>query len=232
MAIKRKRTSRRRFSRRKAVRRGSRRAFVRRGVSTVVSLQSPISDRYITRMNYTELVTFGYSGTLNYYQFNLNNVNDPNRSGTGHQPMGHDQLGTLYEKYRVIGCHYTIHLSNTNPAYQGEAVVLLRPDADTAATFEDAMESPLRKYRILEAEGGGTQTIKGYANFSKIFGVPRSVIMNDESYMAGYGGNPANQAVLTVYIQNQATGTALTVIGRVNLVYTVQWFERKMLSAS
>jgi len=231
MAFKRKRSSMKKTSKRsKGYRRKS--SFRRKKVSTVVSLQSPISDRYITRLNYSEVIQLAYTGTPKYYQFNLNNINDPNRTGSGHQPMGHDQVATLYDKYRVTGCWYDILISNTNPAYQGEIVVLLRPDADVTATFEDAMESSYRQYRVIPAEGGGITRIKGHANLSRIFGIPRSTLINDTDYMAGIGGNPSNQAVLTIYCQNQDSATALTLFCRINLVYTVQFFERKMLAAS
>lgn len=228
---KRKGSFRRRSLRPRKFRRTSRRR-TRRASVTVNKGPSPVSDKYITWLNYTELLVFAYTGTLKYYQFNLNNINDPNRTGTGHQPMGHDQLALLYGRYRVTGCTYDIMLSNTNATYQGEVVVLLRPDADVMATFEDAMESPYRIYRALPSEGGSLGRIKGYANLTKIFGITRTELMTDTDYYAGMGGNPSNQAVLTIYVQNQEPATAININARVNLRYCTQFFDRNVLGSS
>jgi len=216
-------TTRRRIVRRKAK---------RSSTSMVVSKNSPIPDRYMTRLKYTELVTLSYTGTNKYYQFNLNNLNDPNRTGSGHQPMGYDQLSSLYDKTRVHGCAYEIILSNTNAAYQGEVVVQLRPDSDVAASFEDAMEAAYRQYRCLGSEGAQPVTIKGYVGLAKLFGISKATLNTDSDFIAGIGGNPANQACLTIWAQNTATATAIEIVARVNLTFYAEFFERKLLGAS
>lgn len=37
------------------------------------------------------------------YTFRLNSIFDPDFTGTGHQPRGHDQYATIYQKYCVVG---------------------------------------------------------------------------------------------------------------------------------
>lgn len=198
----------------------------------VVSRTSPLPDRYFTKLNYTELVTMNYTGILNTYQFRTNSIFDPNSTGTGHQPMGHDELAQLYNKYRVYGCKYVLTFSNTNPAYQGEVIVQNRPNGTLSANFEDAMESPYHQYKVLGAETSGPKTISGYANCAKIYGVAKQQWRNDDVFQANVGANPSSQTVLNIYAQNQTTATALTILVRVNLVYFVEFYERKVLGGS
>ena len=63
------------------------------------SLQ-PFAQRYIAKMKYSEQlkVTGPAGGGLAAYRFNLNSIFDPNRTGFGHQPYGHDQLAGLYNR--------------------------------------------------------------------------------------------------------------------------------------
>jgi len=66
---------------------------------------NPISQRYICKMKYAEAVNSDAAGL---YAFNLNSIFDPNRTGVGHQPYGHDTLSILYNRYRVISCSYRV----------------------------------------------------------------------------------------------------------------------------
>jgi len=198
----------------------------------VVSRSSPIPDRYFTKLNYTELLTLAYTGTLKVYQFRVNCLNDPNYTGTGHQPMGHDQLALLYNKYRVRGCKYNVVFSNTNVNYQGEAIVQQRPNSVLSSTFEDAMESPYRQFRILGAETSGPNGISGYVNVAKLYGVKKNEISISDAFSSNIGSDPASQVFLNVYVQNQDTATALTIQVRVNLTFYCEFYERKILGSS
>ena len=41
----------------------------------------------------------------------MNSLFDPNRTGTGHQPYGFDQLSTFYNRYYVTGSKMTVTFS-------------------------------------------------------------------------------------------------------------------------
>lgn len=198
----------------------------------VISKSSPIPDRFFTKLNYTELITLSYTGTLKTYQYKLNDIYDPNYTGTGHQPMGHDTFAILYGKYRVYGAKYSISFSNTNVTYQGEAIVQLRPNSVLSATFEDAMEDTYKQYRILASEGGNISTVRGYGSVPKIYGVSKKEMQIGDTFSANIGSSPAVGIYLNIYVQNQDVATALTVVARVNITYFVEFYERKILGSS
>ena len=99
-------------------RKGAKRAMVSKGRRMRKTLNvnkslTPFSQRYITKMKYSENVITGSTGV---YRFALNNLFDPNLTGVGHQPHGFDQLSTIYNRYRVIGATYSINAYLASPS--------------------------------------------------------------------------------------------------------------------
>lgn len=200
--------------------------------SMVRSGTSPIPDVYKTTLNYSDLITLSYSGTTTNYQFNLNNLNDPNRTGTGHQPNGYDQLATLYTRTRVTGASYVITFSNGSATYQAECLVQLNANTSLNTTFADAIETRYVKRVTLDPYGSESKTVRGRVDLPKLFGVTRAHLLTDDDYVAGIGGNPANQCCLNIWVQNISTGTAITVYARVNIKYNVDFYEARVFDQS
>jgi len=63
--------------------------------------------RYIDQI---VLQTFGTSGAdvPVYHQFTANSLYDPDYTGTGHQPLGFDQMMAFYDHYAVLSCEITV----------------------------------------------------------------------------------------------------------------------------
>lgn len=59
----------------------------------------------MTRHRYCENFNFYQDtpGTPEYYLWGANNAYDPDHTGTGHQPMGFDQMAEVYGSYAVVG---------------------------------------------------------------------------------------------------------------------------------
>ena len=71
----------------------------------------PFGKQFYTKLRYNEAHTFSAAGAANFassYEMNLNSLFDPNESGVGHQPMGFDQLMSIYEKYTVVAAKITV----------------------------------------------------------------------------------------------------------------------------
>ena len=57
-------------------------------------------------------------GAVSLWKFGANSIQDPDITGTGHQPMGHDQMALLYNKAIVIGSKITARFTNTDTDQQ------------------------------------------------------------------------------------------------------------------
>lgn len=191
------------------------------------SLQ-PIPQRYICKMKYSE--TVATSVATNLYAFNLNSIYDPNRTGLGHQPYGHDTLATLYNRYRVISCAWRINVlmgASTSPVQ-----VAAQPANEllTTVSVNEMRENPRAKY-ILQNTGAESRVLKGHTYIPSLVGRSKQQYMSDDRYQAQIGASPLEAAILNV-LTADVTDTAAVVSLQVMLEYTVEFFDIKHLAQS
>lgn len=200
----------------------------RKGYKTNNNLKSlnPIAQRYICKMKYAESVQTDASGR---FVFNLNSIFDPNATGVGHQPYGHDTLATLYNRYRVISCSYRVIAPNASSNLQ--MGVVPANEIITFGTVAELKENPRARY-IVQTPGGPIQPVSGRVYMPSLTGRTKSQYMADDRYQATFGTSPAEQMVLNILTTSQLdiplTSNALIV----ELVYTVECFDIKNLAQS
>jgi len=233
--------ARRRTSRRPIKRRSNRRVVSRRRRgsrrSRVVSRAGPFPGSYLTKLRYSEGAALSFPGTSVpvHYRFHINSIFDPNLTGTGHQPLGHDQFSSLYNKYRVYGMKYRITFTNRDTNDHAEVAVILRPNASAHLNMETVRESPLCVFKATlgtMGSGQGIRTCTGYASVSRIRGISKYVMRGENDYSAIIGYNPQIMPTLQVYLQNPITTNAVIVDMRVDFQYYVEFFDRKLLTQS
>lgn len=226
----------RRASRRKSLKSSRRGRSSRKRASRVVSRTGPFPTRYLTKLRYSQInaLSFGGAGQAYNYQFRLNSIFDPDLTGTGHQPLGHDEFAMLYNRYRVYGVSYTITLSNQE-AKHVEICIAHRPNTNTTTYFDTIRESTSTKHRITlgeEGSGQANRSVRGYAGVAATRGVSRREVQTDDNYQAAFGQNPVFTPTLVIYLSNQNTNETASVNMRVDLVYHVEVFDRKQLLQS
>lgn len=185
----------------------------------------PFAQRYITKMKYSDAVAITGTGPQ-VYRFNLNSVQDPNRSGVGHQPYGHDTLITIYNRYRVISCSWVISAVDSAGQYIQVACLPANEEHNVISTSE-ARENPRCKY-ITQAPNASLKMLTGKAYLPSLCGRSKTQYMSDDRYQASVGNSPAELAILNLYLQNMADGlNSLNTLLNVTLEYTVEWFDVK-----
>jgi len=201
----------------------------RRGYKTNNNLKSlnPIAQRYICKMKYAE--TVNTTGAGGFYQFSLNSIFDPNLTGTGHQPYGHDTLATLYNRYRVISCSYRICGNRNNDTLQ--LVALPANEPLTYSTSAEYKENPRCRY-ITQAPGGEVQWITGKIFIPSLVGRTKAQYMADDRYQAQFGVSPLEAAVLNIASFNATDAITGAIPINIELVYTVECFDVKNLAQS
>lgn len=204
------------------------------GYKTNNNLKSlnPIAQRYICKMKYAEVVGASTGGSsYGAYRFNLNSIFDPNQSGTGHQPYGHDTLQTLYNRYRVISCRYRISAISSDSANLQVAVI---PTNETISptSISEVRENPRAKY-ALQANGSPLKIISGNVSIPSLVGRTKTQYMADDRYQAQFGGSPSELAFLSMYAgPTSEASTTATIYFNVQLEYTVECFDIKHLNQS
>lgn len=216
---------RRRFPRKRAAGRSALTTVVTRGLT-------PLPSRYITKMKYSATLTPSTSGLQSgLYQINMNSLYDPDRTGGGHQPYGFDQIGNLYNKYRVISCGYRIQramLDTGNPVMIGAL-----PSNDVNRnfyTFSELRENPRAKY-VTQNSGASVQTLSGKVYLPTLLGRTRAQYMADDQYASIITTSPQEAAILYI-LTSDANDVPANYSFQILLEFTVEWFDFKHLIQS
>ena len=181
-----------------------------------------------------DIAALGFVGT---YRFNLNSIFDPNRTGTGHQPYGHDTLATLYNRYRVIDCSYRVSIFNlTNPTTEPVQLTALPANEEVSiSTGAEGRESPRAKFIVQGATGAPIRELKGKVYMPSLVGRTKQQYLADDRYQAQFGASPSELAILNLYTSLMTDGqvaSGRTLQATVELIYHVECFDVKQLAQS
>lgn len=194
----------------------------------------PRTPHFQTGMVYYEngLTITGTTGAIGNYFFRANDAFDPNQTGTGHQPMGFDQMMLLFEQFYVLRAHMRVRFSNTgnNTAVAG---VALTPDT-TSIVPESSQEQGLLRSRMLMKSGetGDHQVINLTCDTPTYFGVRRQPYIASSLYQGTAGNVPTELCYFKLFIYSlDATSTA-TVTFDVTITYDVFFQEPRQLGES
>lgn len=239
MAYKRRRTSRRKVSRRRSFRRSyasRRRRPARR--NRRVSGNSILSSHVRMPHKYSEIFGLTYTGgtsTLGVYQFYMNYNEHPNYTGTGHQPMGFDQMSALYNRYRVVGMSYTVTLTNISGTYVAEYMLFYRPNM-TITTDPIAVREGTgvlaRGVLGVTTSGSDTRFHKGYVSVARARGVPPRNVYTESDYQTILGSAPAFLPSFNIGVINQDAASTVTLRVHVDFKFHTIWSDRKILGTS
>jgi len=196
----------------------------------------PVPERFLTTMKYAEAVTVSQAGMASY-KWRLNSLFDPNLTGVGHQPYGFDQLcgpvgSALYNRYRVISCKYVITATSDSANIQ-YAALPANESLSLINNVSEARENPKAKYTVYNP-GGTMRMLKGTVSIASLMGRTKAQYMADDNYQATYAANPAELAILNVYVQGLNDDPAFNANPTINILleFQVEFFDRHTLDQS
>lgn len=216
----RRRTNRPRVTRRRRMYRTAQKKFTGNAMrSTVMPLKWKFTTRYVETNGSLTAV----AGSAAFYMYSANGLYDPNISGTGHQPIGFDQMMQFYDHYTVIASK--IKFVVVNQSDSNDVIVALDLNDSNLGTpsMENLIENGSVKWRRLVRQGNdGTQVQNPRSTCVLTKGVSirkfisRKVLTSDE--MRGTAlANPTEGVFWKLYLWNP-TGSA----DAVTIQFTVQ----------
>lgn len=167
----------------------------------------PLSTR--TTLRYKEAVLLDPSaGQFKTYVFKTNDLYDPNYTGTGHQPMGYDQLAAVYSHYSVSRSRIKV-TQLTSPANPTVFGVLVSDQNGSSGPWPAVCEQPASAVRFLAPSQGTTMPMSvGHSwKLTSATGVRDGM---DSSYSAAVGASPTDCMYFVVFLQalDQSTDIA------------------------
>lgn len=168
-------------------------------------LPNPIAHSRLVRMRYVETVNVDPAiGSVGTYQFRASDVFDPNATGGGHQPYGHDTYQTLYQKYIVVSSKISVKFwstgvtANTSCANVG---ILLKDNNNAETNLTLWMERPNTSFKTL----GPVTGPNSYQQLSKTFNAKKFFSLKDikdnvDAYGSDFGDTPPDVAYYQIVV--------------------------------
>lgn len=216
---------------------GKKRWNKRSKATTVNRGLTPIAPRFITKLKYVgESGMTSTSSTPALYQFNLNSLYDPDRTGTGHQPIGYDQLSGLYDRYRVFACSWRIDVTGSATFW---FTVLPFDGINLASNTNRTLIQEMPRAVTKTGDNNNRHAMfKGHISLPRLRGQTSVEYKGDDLNSGlmgnvGTGSNPTDALTLNLfgYSDNQASAT-VSFNFRVQLMYHCELYDPAAISQS
>lgn len=190
-----------------------------------------IPDEKHVKLQYTTFVNLSGTPTARHL-FRGNSINDPDQSGVGDQPVGHDQWANFYEKYMVKSSKIQVQILNNNTqAGPGNVLINLIPiDTNVSRSYDELSSSQYNKNRFICPVSSGSNGVymSHYIGTKKIMG--DSVL--DDLYEAEFNNNPSEQWYWLIQADTFDQLSSVNLALKVTVTYYVKLFQRVELLAS
>lgn len=174
------------------------------------------------------------------HHFSANSIYDPNLSGGGHQPLGRDQYGLVYDHYTVIGSKMKVTFFSTRSEKQSVTMwcgTCLQDTQNTLTSLSEILEQGNANGGLLLTHDESGQQSGVHTQFyspKKMFHMGKGSIVSNPRVCASMGGNPTEDAVYTLLVV-QPGGSSVdpnSISALVEIEYIVTFSERKTLEQS
>lgn len=183
-------------------------------------------DKFKTTLSYNYIYSYTAIGTRTYVQLRANGPYDPLVAAGGGQPMGYDQLSTLYQQYRVSKA--TVVAKFVNQASTA-AYVCIYPLSSTSTpiSLEEDLEQRYGTNTVVSGvAGGGVATLTNTVDVAKLYGG-----MLGQDHNAAVSGVPVMQAIFNVTMTD-CTGGTMSMYYNLRITYEVEFFDPVRLGTS
>jgi len=202
--------------------------FARRGWAKPMSMSmyfDPFPRTMRAVLRYSETVNLDATAlTPAHYVFRAGSIFDPNYTGVGHQPYGHDTYQSIYNHYRVVKS--VCKISNASNGANNIIGISLTDDVSVQLDYDTLREVKPTKFIPL-AGGRNPMTLSMEYNSAQSF--PGQ----GQATTALFGNNPAEEMYFDIWSQgNLTTNNPDAVAVAVCIEYYVEFSELKDLGGS
>lgn len=172
------------------------------------------------------------SGVVGSYVFTLSGLYDPNITGTGHQPMGFDEIMPFYEHYHVLraSVHVTFEIEGN---VKGFVALKITPDTSVPSDPHTLIEEGRNVVDYIDATASynASKVLRATIDVPGVMGLTRRNFLADTDTGGAINSNPVEQTYLHCCVWGNAVSTVTVIINAV-IEYTAVFTEPRNLSAS
>ncbi len=171
----------------------------------------------LVNMNYVDIQTISetVAGSGAFYTYRISDLFDPNFTGVGTQPVGFDQLSTLYTRFRVLSVAVTVEANNNATTTTLSAVFPSSQSTLPASPFSWPLQ-PMARSALLNLPAGGNNTCRFHFKLdpAKVLGLTKNQYMSDMDYTC----TPTASPVRSVFIHLTCSGRGGVLTSTVSLI--------------
>lgn len=176
-----------------------------------------------------QLVMSSTLGVPGSYIFSANGAFDPNITGTGHQPMGFDNMMLFYDQYCVLSSSIKVTFAGLSTSVARVGVVLYDQPVPSTDPFR-LVENGLGKMGVIGTSPNvNTQlsicTLNLHCDVPKYFGVSQNELKVNPSFVGTAAGNPTEQVYFSIELWGGFSATTMSLAFDVLLSYDIFYYE-------
>ncbi len=171
------------------------------------------------------------AGQFKTYLYKCNGLYDPNYTGTGHQPMGYDQLASVYSHYCVTASRIKL-TQLTSPANPTVVGVLVSDQNGSSGPWPAVTEQAKNRVSFVAPTQSSTQKIivRQKWDLHTMTGI---IDGSDSTYSAAVGADPTDVQYFIIFLQALDMSTDIAAQWYlVELEYDVTFTVRKEMTSS
>lgn len=162
--------------------------------------------------------------------FRANGIYDPVVAVGGHQPLGYDQLSTLYDHWYVKSSRIVIQPQWAGADVPVQVALYVDDDTNLATTWASAAERPGSVWNnFFIGDGASLPKLKNYYNSKKTFGAQSE---GNPELKGAATSDPQEQAYFAIVIDGGANLISNSMTFSVEIQYDVEWTELATFATS
>lgn len=175
--------------------------------------------RYSQTLNMANSV----AGTIESYLFRANSIFDPDYTGVGHQPIGHDQWMAFYRRYKVTDSTIVVTPLKTDDTNLGLIGITQEATASVSVDFDSVLEQ--KSVRVLNMKNCTAPNVQMSWN--------NNYLDKDiDGQSAVFGANPSSSSFFRLFLRSARNNTVSTCTALVSITYNVELSEPEDLAQS
>jgi len=204
------------------------------GLVSIPRTLMPSALRTVLRYS-TNVTMTSTSGAIVSFLVSGNGPFNPD-SGSG-QPIGFDQLMSLYLRYRCIASSIEVSLANvgaTNPAANGDIVIYPTVDGAAEATLTAATSQSyaVRRSGNFAYNMNGGRPLESHMSTALLFGVPKQAILVDDALAGTASANPTQVWDWVISLESADATTTSVYYVEITVSYLCDFFKLSQIAQS
>lgn len=196
-----------------------------------------VPDRMVTKLVYKDNINLAGTSPNDFAIWNgrLNSLYDIDYAiVNGHQPLGYDQWGAFYQKYRVYKAVVSVtFINNTTTGVQCGVLPYNYVNGNLSSVGDDTYEQPHVGTRTIAGSNGMNKcVIKKVIDIPRIMGRSHSQYKSEDLYASVWSSNPQNLCNLAVFARTINSSAAPLVQAIINITLFAEFFDRKQMAIS